>query len=137
MSLFRSILEKLGMGSHAAPSADAAPAPTPSSPPTSADAAPNSPQGSAPTSMNQVDVAQHLETLAKQHSEQLNWRSSIVDLLKVLGLDSSLASRKELAHDLGYTGSTDDSAAMNTWLHSQVMKKVAENGGKVPADLLH
>ncbi len=87
--------------------------------------------------MNQVDVAQHLETLAKQHSEQLNWRSSIVDLLKVLGLDSSLASRKELAHDLGYTGSTDDSAAMNTWLHSQVMKKVAENGGKVPADLLH
>jgi len=65
----------------------------------------------------------------------LNWRTSIVDLLKLLGLDSSLAARKELASELHYTGSTEDSAAMNMWLHKQVMQKLAENGGKVPDDL--
>lgn len=137
MSLFHSILEKLGLGKHAAPSADAAPAPqgTGAAPTTGTASAPQT-SGTAPAGMSQVDVAQHLESLASQHSEQLNWRTSIVDLLKLLGLDSSLASRKELANELHYTGSTEDSAAMNTWLHAQVMKKLAENGGKVPADLL-
>ena len=67
--------------------------------------------------------------------QQLNWRSSIVDLLKLLGLDSSLQSRKELAAELNYTGDTNDSAKMNIWLHRQVMNKLAANGGKVPADL--
>ena len=67
---------------------------------------------------------------------KLNWRQSIVDLMKLLGIDSNFAARKELAKELGYTGSTDDSAAMNIWLHKQVMRKLAENGGKVPADLL-
>ena len=134
MSLFSTILEKLGIGKHAASPAEAAPAaPT-------AGAAPVTPQTSAPTptaAISEVDVASKLEALASQQSEQLNWRTSIVDLLKLLNIDSSLAARKELAAELHYTGSTDDSAAMNIWLHSAVMKKLAENGGKVPADLLN
>ena len=64
-----------------------------------------------------------------------NWRTSIVDLMKLCGLDSSLANRKELAQELGYTGDMNDSATMNIWLHKQVMKKLSENGGFVPADL--
>ncbi|MFM7779926.1 MAG: DUF3597 domain-containing protein, partial [Alphaproteobacteria bacterium] len=68
--------------------------------------------------------------------QKLNWRTSIVDLMKLLNLDSSLGARKELATELGYTGDMNDSATMNIWLHKQVMKKVAENGGTVPADLL-
>ena len=73
--------------------------------------------------------------MQQQNSQQLNWRTSIVDLLKLLNLDSSLASRKELATELHYTGDQNDSASMNIWLHRQVMNKLAENGGKVPADL--
>ncbi len=82
-----------------------------------------------------VDVEAVMNDLAAKNKEKLNWRTSIVDLMKLLKLDSSLASRKELAKELGYTGSTDDSATMNIWLHKQVMKKLADNGGKVPADL--
>ncbi len=84
-----------------------------------------------------VDVEAVLTSLAAHHHEKLDWRHSIVDLLKLLGLDSSLESRKELAKELHYTGSTDDSAAMNIWLHKQVMVKLAENGGKVPDELKH
>jgi hypothetical protein len=73
--------------------------------------------------------------MAAKSSEKLNWRTSIVDLLKLLSLDSSLAARKELAQELQYKGDTNDSASMNTWLHRQVLNKVAANGGKVPADL--
>ena len=73
--------------------------------------------------------------LESKNSEKLNWRTSIVDLMKLLKLDSSFSARKELAKELGYTASTDDSAAMNIWLHKQVMKKLAENGGKVPAEI--
>ena len=73
--------------------------------------------------------------MAAKNPQQLNWRTSIVDLMKLLDLDSNLAARKELAKELGYAGDTGDSAAMNVWLHKQVMRKVAENGGKVPADL--
>jgi len=83
-----------------------------------------------------VDVAAKLDDLAAQHSEKLNWKTSIVDLLKLLNIDSSLTNRKELAKELNYTGSTDDSAAMNVWLHKAVLKKLSENGGQVPADLL-
>ena len=82
-----------------------------------------------------VDVEAVMNDLAAKSKEKLNWRTSIVDLMKLLKLDSSLASRKELAKELGYTGSTDDSATMNIWLHKQVMRKLADNGGKVPADL--
>jgi hypothetical protein len=73
--------------------------------------------------------------MASKAGQTLDWRHSIVDLMKLLGLDSSLAARKELAQELGYTGDTNDSASMNIWLHKQVMTKLAENGGKVPAEL--
>jgi hypothetical protein len=82
-----------------------------------------------------VDVEAILNNMQQQSGQQLNWRTSIVDLLKLLNLDSSLQSRKELAAELHYTGDTNDSASMNIWLHKQVMNKLAENGGKVPADL--
>ena len=83
-----------------------------------------------------VDVAAILDKLASQNHEKLDWKHSIVDLMKLVGMDSSLAERKELAADLHYSGDTNDSAKMNVWLHKEVMRKLAENGGKVPADLL-
>ena len=82
-----------------------------------------------------VDVAAILSALANQTTEKLDWRRSIVDLMKLLNLDSSLAARKELARELRYPGDPDGSAAMNVWLHQQVMQKLADNGGKVPDDL--
>ena len=90
---------------------------------------------SGPTPLSQVDVEGILTKLASQNKEKLDWRKSIVDLMKLLGLDSSLSARKELAKELGYTGDTNDSASMNIWLHKQVMTKLAANGGKVPAEL--
>jgi len=78
-----------------------------------------------------------MDKFAEASPEDLDWRKSIVDLMKVLKLDSSLAARKELATELHYTGSMKDSAAMNVWLHKQVMIKLAENGGKVPSELKH
>lgn len=83
-----------------------------------------------------VDVAAVLDKMAASNSEKLDWKHSIVDMMKLVGMDSSLAARKELAKDLNYTGDTNDSATMNMWLHKEVMKKLAANGGKVPADLL-
>lgn len=83
----------------------------------------------------QVDVQAVLENMAKHHGENLDWRHSIVDLMKLLNLDSSLAARKELATELGYTGDKNGSAEMNNWLHKQVMVKLAENGGRVPETL--
>lgn len=88
---------------------------------------------SAPT--GSVDVAAILDGKAKGAGQTLNWRHSIVDLLKLLDLDSSLSARQELATELGYSGDNNDSAAMNTWLHRQVMTKLAANGGTVPAEL--
>jgi hypothetical protein len=82
-----------------------------------------------------VDVEAVLTKLASQNKEKLDWRRSIVDLMKLLKLDSSLAARKELAKELHYGGDTNDSAAMNIWLHKQVMIKLSENGGKVPDSL--
>ena len=76
-----------------------------------------------------------MDGLAAKSSEKLDWRRSIVDLMKLLNLDSNLAARKELAQELSYTGDTNDSASMNIWLHKQVMTKLAENGGKVPDEL--
>jgi hypothetical protein len=84
-----------------------------------------------------VDVEGVLTKLAAQKKEKLDWRRSIVDLMKVLDLDSGLAARKQLAQELHFTGDTNDSATMNVWLHKQVMIKLAENGGKIPADLKH
>ncbi|MES3038249.1 MAG: DUF3597 domain-containing protein [Bdellovibrionota bacterium] len=127
MGIFKDIMGKIF---HANPAANARnlqnppPAPAASAAPA---ATPNAP----------VDVAAVLSGMASKRGEKLNWRTSIVDLMKLLDLDSSLSARKQLAKELGYSGSTDDSASMNIWLQAQVMKKLAENGGKVPADLLH
>jgi len=82
-----------------------------------------------------VDVEAVLNSLNAKQPQKLNWQSSIVDLMKLVGLDSSLQHRKELATELGYTGDQNDSAAMNIWLHKAVMRKLAENGGRVPASL--
>jgi hypothetical protein len=83
-----------------------------------------------------VDVAAVLNDMAKKNPEKLDWRKSIVDLMKLVGMDSSLTARKQLATELNYTGDMNDSASMNVWLHKQVLVKLAENGGKVPPELL-
>jgi len=84
-----------------------------------------------------VDVAPILDKAVAAKGEKLAWRTSIVDLMKALDIDSSLGARKELAKELGYTGDTNDSASMNIWLHKQVMAKLAANGGKLPPDIKH
>ena len=129
MGLFGTILEKLGLGGSATQTAPAPQATPPQSPPMT--------QATAPAPTSAVDVVAKLEGLAAQHKEKLNWKSSIVDLLKLLGLDSSLAARKELATELGYPAEKmGDSAQMNMWLHKTVMKKLADNGGNIPKELL-
>ncbi|GJD45113.1 hypothetical protein AFCDBAGC_2982 [Methylobacterium cerastii] len=136
MSLLGSIVSKIlhpfgGASSSAAPSTtDAGGSSSPASTSTTADASP-----SASTSGGQVDVEAVLNGMAEKNSQTLNWRTSIVDLMKLLDLDSNLTARKQLADELHYTGDKDDSATMNVWLHKQVIKKLEENGGKVPADL--
>ena len=122
MSIFTNILHKIfhTSSAQAAPTAPTA-APTPA--PTAAPVA-------AP-----VDVEAILTDLSAKNPQKLNWRNSIVDLLKLLNLDSGLAARKELAQELHFSGDTNDSAAMNVWLIKAVMKKLADNGGRVPADL--
>ena len=85
--------------------------------------------------ISETDVAASLEARAAAHGERLNWRTSIVDLMKLLDIDSSLTNRQELARELGFTGDTNDSATMNIWLHRQVMRELAANGGRVPAEL--
>ena len=96
---------------------------------------PSTPQAGAATA-ERVDIEQVLDGMAAKNTQTLNWRTSIVDLMKLVGMESSLQERKELADELGYTGDKSDTATMNMWLHKQVMKKMQENGGKVPADLL-
>ncbi|KQS81969.1 hypothetical protein ASG32_04300 [Methylobacterium sp. Leaf361] len=134
MSLLGSIVSKIlhpfgGGTADAAPNAGSGGQAGTSTPSTSA---PGSAGGSEP-----VDVAAVLTGLAEKNPQTLDWRHSIVDLMKLLGLDSGLAARKQLADELHYTGDKDDSASMNIWLHKQVMQKLAENGGKVPDDLKH
>jgi len=137
MSIFGRILEKLTGHAQAAPTAQAAPGSTPgAAAPAPADDRPAASAGATTgTAMPQVDVEAILTGLAQQSKQKLDWRHSIVDLMKLLDLDSGLDARKELAKDLQYSGDTSDSASMNIWLHKQVMRKLAENGGKVPADL--
>ena len=110
----------------AAPAAPAAPAPT---------AAPVAPAAPAAAPAQEVDVAGILDFMNDQRAQKLNWRTSIVDLMKLVGLESSLAERKELADELGYTGDKSDSASMNIWLHAQVIQKIKDNGGRLPTDL--
>jgi hypothetical protein len=90
-----------------------------------------------PSPMSETDVVAKLEKLAADNPQKLNWRTSIVDLMKLLGMESSLAERKELATELGYPREQmDDTAKMNVWLHKQVLRRIAENGGNVPKELL-
>jgi hypothetical protein len=93
--------------------------------------------GSSAAPTQSVDVAAIVDKAAATKGEKLEWRTSIVDLMKALDIDSSLTARKELAKELGYTGDTNDSATMNIWLHKQVMAKLAANGGKLPPDIKH
>ncbi|MEN5170680.1 DUF3597 domain-containing protein [Brevundimonas pondensis] len=115
----------------AVPAAPAAPAPTAA--PAAPQAAPAAPAAAAPAP--EVDVAGILDFMNDQRAQKLNWRTSIVDLMKLVGLESSLSERKELADELGYTGDKSDSASMNIWLHAQVIQKIKDNGGRLPTDL--
>jgi hypothetical protein len=129
MSLFSKILGKLGFNR---PEAQAAPAP-PVTP--TAQAAPAAP--APPAAIQVVDVVAKLEGLAAKNPQKLNWKVSIVDLLKLLDLESSYAARKELATELGCPANKmDDSAQMNMWLHKTVLQKLADNGGNIPKELL-
>ncbi|MHB8797632.1 MAG: DUF3597 domain-containing protein [Thermoanaerobaculia bacterium] len=132
MGLFGSILAKLGFGKPAP-----APAPSPLPVPPVAAPAPVPAAPAAPAPIAVVDVVAQLEQRAAANPQKLNWRTSIVDLLKLLDLDSSFAERKELAIELGCPADLmDDSAKMNVWLHKTVLAKIAENGGNVPKELL-
>lgn len=134
MSIFGNILAKLGFGDDKKEEAVASAAPQ-------ADTAvvqqPGTAAAPAAAATSQIDVAAKLEQLSRSNPEKLNWKTSIVDLLKLLGLDSSLAARKELATELGCPADKmSDSAQMNMWLHKAVIKKLADNGGNIPADML-
>ena len=141
MSIFGKIMGAI-FGSDAAPATPAGSAASSGAP---AGAAPG---GSAPSSTQAagasaaptqtVDVAAIVDKAAAAHKgEKLEWRTSIVDLMKALDVDSSLAARKDLARELGYSGDMNDSASMNVWLHKQVMSKLAANGGKLPPEIKH
>jgi hypothetical protein len=131
MSLFSAILEKLGFDQPAQPNAPAtAPASVPAPQPVPIPAP-------AAVAISAVDVVAKLEGLAASNPQQLDWKVSIVDLLKVLGLESSLEARKGLATELGCPKEKmNDSAQMNLWLHKTVLQKLAENGGHIPKELL-
>lgn len=94
------------------------------------------PVKAASIAMSDVDVMAHLEEMAAANSQKLNWQTSIVDLMKVVGMESSLQERKDLAMELGYTGALEGSAEMNMWLHKAVMKELAKNGGVLPANMI-
>ncbi len=128
MGFFSKILDKLGLGSKA----EAAP------PPSAASASPGAVPTTPPSSpVALVDVVAQLEQRATANPQKLNWRTSIVDLLKLLEIDSSYAARKELATELGCPAELmGDSAKMNMWLHKTVLERIAANGGNVPQDLL-
>ena len=140
MGIFDSIKNAIFGSVEAAPAETptAKPAPAPAAKPasgTKAAPAPTAPPASAAAAAPTVDVAAMLDQAVAKKGQKLYWRHSIVDLMKALDLDSSLGARKELAKELHYSGDTSDSATMNMWLHKALMKKLADNGGKVPAEL--
>jgi hypothetical protein len=128
MGIFSSIVSAI-FGSGAAAAQPAAPGAST----TPASAGSSASTGAAPISRAEVET--QIATIEAKRGVKYNWKQSIVDLMKLLDLDSSLASRKELAQELGYKGALDGSAEMNVWLHKQVMEKLAEGGGKVPDSL--
>ena len=136
MSIFGSIVNAISGSKPAA----AAPAPgaAPSAPSVAPSAAPSAAPAGAPAApMAIADVEAMIARIEQDRGLHYNWRQSIVDLMKLLDLDSSLGARKQLAQELGYTGALDGSAEMNVWLHKQVMEKLAASGGKVPETLKH
>jgi hypothetical protein len=142
MSVFGKIMSAIfGHSASATPPGGVAPADAaPSTGGSAAAPAPAAPPSGASTSAapaQSVDVAAIVDKAAADKHEKLEWRTSIVDLMKALDVDSSLAARKELAKELGYSGDTNDSASMNVWLHKQVMAKLAANGGKLPPEIKH
>jgi hypothetical protein len=140
MSIFSSILSKLGFGHTEAATPAPAPTSTPTASPAPATAAPAAAPAAAPVpaAIRVVDVVAKLEGMAAAHPGKLNWKVSIVDLMTLLGLDSSLAARKALAAELHCPAEKmgGDSAQMNMWLHKTVLQKLADNGGNIPASLL-
>jgi len=136
MSILGAIISKVFHGAQAA-TTQAATATTPAATPTTSPrTAASTPAAEPPKpAAEPVDVEAVLDALDEKNPEELDWRHSIVDLMKLLNLDSSHAARIELAKELHYSGNTADSASMNIWLHAQVMQKLAENGGKVPDEL--
>jgi hypothetical protein len=142
VSIFGSIVSKIfGHGAQAATSTAASPAQasgsgSPSAAPVDPGQAQSSVQpGPAASAQAPVDVTAIMDEHVRKSGQDLDWRKSIVDMMKALGLDSSFAARKALAQELHYSGDMNDSASMNIWLHKQVMQKLAANGGKVPDDL--
>jgi hypothetical protein len=127
MGMFSDLMNKIFRSSPAASSQSAPAAPTEGS-------------GGAPVvtaqPIGEVDVSAILDKMASENKQKLDWRHSIVDLMKLCGIDSSLNARRELAADLKYSGDTGDTATMNIWLHKEVMKRLAETGGKVPQELI-
>jgi hypothetical protein len=138
MSIFGKIMSSI-FGSSAATAAPAGSAPAGSAPAAGASPTTTAAATAAPAAApaQSVDVAPILDKAVAAKKEKLEWRTSIVDLMKALDIDSSLSARKELAKELGYTGDTSDSASMNIWLHKQVMSKLAANGGKLPPEIKH
>jgi hypothetical protein len=138
MSLFDNLMSKIfsrsggtaGASASSAPPTSASQSPLPSTAPSAGSG------GGAATATQQVDVTAVLDGLAAKNSEKLDWRHSIVDLMKLVGMDSSLNARKQLASELHYSADQNDSASMNIWLHKEVIRRLAENGGKVPQELL-
>jgi 3-oxoacyl-ACP reductase-like protein len=129
MGIFSTIMDKIFHHQPKAAPAAPAPAQAPAQAPTAVAVAPAPPP-------QVIDVTASLDDLAANAGQKLDWRHSIVDLMKLVGMESSLTERKELADELGYTSDKNDSATMNVWLHKQVIKKLSENGGKVPAELM-
>jgi len=137
MSIFGKIMGAI-FGSHPAAATPAGGASSGSAPAGGAPGGSASSSAPAAAPAQTVDVAAIVDKAAAAHKgEKLEWRTSIVDLMKALDVDSSLAARKDLAKELGYSGDTNDSASMNVWLHKQVMSKLAANGGKLPPEIKH
>ena len=137
MSIFSKIKDAIfGNKAEARPTAPASPPPGASRTPSAGSAPTAAPPKPAQAPAQPASTSKPLEKMAAGNSQKLNWRTSIVDLMKLVGMDPSLENRKELARELGYTGDTADSAAMNIWLHKRVMKELAAHGGKVPANML-
>lgn len=145
MGMFHNLMAKIfahGPATATPAPASSTPSPATGSAPTQSPGAPSAnnptaaPTAPAASAAAPVDITAVLDGLAANNPEDLDWKRSIVDMLKLVGMDSSLSARKELADDLHYSGDKSDSATMNGWLHAEVLKKLAANGGKVPAELL-